>query len=185
MAIKYPMNPESLHDLLKNYQALLARVDAHVKQVTQDYSHKIACKKGCDSCCRFLTLFPVEAFAISAAFVKLDPSRQEPALANPGEKKCPLLVNRECLLYEVRPIICRTHGFPLYFIKNGSPRVDFCPKNFTDMAQFPQKALLDLDQMNTLLAAINTLFLENIESFPPFPDRIPMSQALVLILDME
>ncbi len=182
------MNPEHCHSLLKNYRALLTRVDAHVNQVAQDYSRKIACKKGCDSCCRFLTLFPVEAFAVSTAFLHLDPACQNLVKANqenPDKKKCPLLVNHECLLYTARPIICRTHGFPLYFIKNGNPLVDFCPKNFTGMARFPQKALLDLDQMNTLLAAINTHFLETIEPSTPFPDRIPMSQALVLIQDLE
>lgn len=179
------MNPDILQDLLKNYTALVDRIDCHVQQVAQDYSHAIACQKGCDSCCRFLSLFPVEAFALSMAFSCLDKSCQDLAMAaledgNPG---CPLLVQGECLLYPSRPIICRTHGFPLVFKKKDRTLVDFCPKNFTGMESFPKESLLDLDQLNTLLSAVNQHFLKSIES--KLPPRIPISRALVLFRDME
>jgi len=179
------MKPGIIQDLLKNYTALVGRVDRHVKQVAQDYSHAIACQKGCDSCCRLLNLFPVEAFALSLAFSCLDKSCQEIAMAalERQNKECPLLVQGECLLYPARPIICRTHGFPLVFKKKAQTLVDFCPKNFKHMTSFPKESLLDLDQLNTLLSAINQHFLKNIET--QLPDRIPMSQALVLFRDME
>ena len=201
--------------VLQNYTQFLEKVDAHIQRVEKKYPEEIACKKGCDSCCRFLTLFPVEAFSISAAFLKLDKPRQDfvrsvlvpsipikngPVSANeissglnpsspvPSElekKGCPLLINRECILYEARPIICRTHGFPIYIEKDGESLVDFCPKNFKNNTSFSRDTLLHLEQLNTLLTAINTQFLKSIELDSQFPDRIPISQALFMLCGIE
>ena len=176
------MNRKIMNRLLKNYLALLSRVDAHIKQVQTKYSDEIACKKGCDDCCRFLNLFPVEAFALSAAFCKMDNSGQD--LIMKGLEKgtgCPLLIEGQCMLYEARPIICRTHGYPLYFEKDGETLVDFCPKNFKGVSSFPKESLFDLEQLNTLLATINKEFIESIETDVPLADRIPMSDALGLL----
>ena len=170
-----------INALLKNYAALLARVDAHIKQVETKYSNEIVCKKGCDSCCRFLNLFPVEAFALAAALDKMNTSREVVRAAlEKGTKDCPLLIHRQCVLYGARPIICRTHGYPLYFKKKGEALVDFCPKNFKGVTSFPKECLLDLDQLNTLLVAINNQFLESVKP-ETFTDRIPMSRALLLL----
>ena len=211
------INQDTIELVLKNYTQLLKRIDAHIQRVEKEYSDKIVCKKGCDSCCRFLSLFPVEAFALSAAFLRLDKSTQDlvrdilaqtdlarnnqipsdlspsnlypsdldPERPVPSElektEACPLLINKECILYEARPIICRTHGFPIYIEKDGKSLVDFCPKNFKDVTSFSKDALLSLGHLNTLLTAINTQFLKSIEPDTPFPDRIPISQALFML----
>ena len=97
--------------------ALLKQVDVHIKQVGTDYSDEIVCKRVCDSCCRFLNLFPVEAFSLAWALDKMDTSREVVRAAlEKGTKDCPLLINHQCVLYEARPIICRTHGYPLYCV---------------------------------------------------------------------
>lgn len=178
------MNPKSLKDRLKNYRALLGQVDAHIKRVETTYSDQIVCKKGCDSCCRFLTLFPVEAFALASAFLEMNKSDQDivRAALEKTTTGCPLLINHQCLLYTARPIICRTHGYPLYFKKKGETLVDFCPKNFKGVTSFPKESLLNLEQLNTLLVAINNQFLESIKT-KPFADRIPMSRALLLLTE--
>lgn len=85
------------------------------------------------------------------------------------------------MLYEARPIICRTHGYPLYFEKDGKTLVDFCPKNFKGVSSFPKESLFDLEQLNTLLATINKQFIESIETDVPLADRIAMSDALGLL----
>jgi len=177
------MNPDCQSRLLKNYFDLLNRVDAHIKEVEKNYPGKIACKKGCDSCCRPINLFPVEAVALSAAFGKLDKFSKELVMAGLEKKAkdCPLLINRQCLLYGARPIICRTHGYPLYFKKKIKSMVDFCPKNFKGVTSFPREALLDLEQLNILLTAINKQFLVSIETTKPIADRIPVSKALGLL----
>jgi len=64
--------------------------------------------------------------------------------------------------------------------KKGGTLVGFCPKNFKGVTSFPKESLLDLEQLNTLLAAINNQFLTSIET-QPIADRIPMSRALLLL----
>lgn len=178
------MARDTLALLLKNYDDLLARIDSHVAGVTTEFTSHIACRKGCDGCCKSLTLFPVEALALSRSFSTLRPADQARVLeAAPEDGRCPLLKGHACMLYEARPIICRTHGLPIYMEKDGHPMVDFCPENFKGVKELPKEALLDLDQLNALLTAVNQHFLSRINS--DLPDRIPVSQALLLCREME
>lgn len=183
------MNNDIFDTLFKNYLDLIKRIDTHINQVTQDHKDQIACKKGCDDCCRFLSLFPVEAFILSKAFCSLPEKVREKVMvqAESAEDKCPLLVDHACMAYNARPVICRTHGYPLYMKKDGEAVVAFCPENFKGLTQLPQSAMLDLDQLNTLLTAVNAHFMENLDA--DLPARIPVSQALelwhALIQDLE
>lgn len=169
--------------LFENYTALVKRVDDHTRQVQALYADHIACQKGCDTCCKPLNLFPVEAFALAAAFKAIPPEGRSRAAdvleADTGQ--CPLLVEHQCLLYEARPVICRTHGFPIYMETDGSGMVDFCPENFTGIREFPKEALLNLEQLNTLLTAVNQHFLAAIQTDPPLPERISVGEALFLL----
>ena len=186
------MSDDDLDRLLKNYTDLLARVDAHIRQVEQDHADKIACKKGCDACCRPLNLFPVEALALARAFSALPQNAQQrlrqkiiarqDQVESRDSSGCPLLMDHACLLYQARPVICRTHGFPIYMVKDGEALVDYCPENFKGMAHLPKEALLDLDQLNTLLTAINQHFITAIEA--DLPQRIPILEALFLLDDV-
>ncbi|MCG8617002.1 MAG: YkgJ family cysteine cluster protein, partial [Desulfobacterales bacterium] len=161
--------PEApLDPLLKNYDDLLERIDSHVRGVTDKFSSHISCEKGCDDCCRFLSLFPVEAFALSRAFSELPENQQRLILDEIGkdgddQAKCPLLIGHACMLYKARPIICRTHGLPIYIETDGEGMVDFCPENFKDLDALPKDAMLDLNQLNTLIAAVNNHFITHID----------------------
>lgn len=168
---------------LGNYNALVERVDAHIRNVEIRYAGYIACKKGCDKCCKYLTLFPVEALAMACTFRQLSGERQRKITERVEQNKtgCPLLINSACELYPARPIICRTHGYPIYMEKNGRPRVDFCPDNFIGMTSIPKDALLSIDQLNMTLAVINRHFLESIETGSPLPDRISFYQAVLML----
>jgi Fe-S-cluster containining protein len=178
--------PEDILDtLLQNYTALVERIDAHTARVSDAYKDQMVCRKGCDSCCRFLSLFPVEALSLAAAFERLAPEDQAIVEARireldapENQDNCPLLIDRACMLYSARPVICRTHGFPIYIEKEEGSLVDFCPENFKAAASFPKEALLSLEQLNTMLAAVNTHFLSLLEG--ELPDRIPIDQALYL-----
>ena len=181
---------DDLSPILANYSELVSRVDAHIERVNTLYVDQIACEAGCDSCCRFLSLFPVEAFALARAYAQAAPMQQarimDAVADNPQDREdapCPLLFENRCLLYQARPIICRTHGYPLLINKDGEPRVDFCPKNFKGAWDLSREALLDLDQLNTTLLAVNQHFLSQIETDPPLPERIPVSQALFLLVE--
>ncbi len=179
------MDQNGLDKLLSNYRALRQRVDDHVTKVTDTYAKTIVCKKGCDACCKFLNLFPVEAFAISLAFSRLDQKDREKILKglenDENEQVCPLLKKNECILYPHRPVICRTHGFPILLEKEGEKLVDFCPENFKGVESLTSDAMLDLEQLNKVLTAVNAHFLKSIETDTPLPERISMSDAIRLL----
>ncbi len=181
--------------LLENYTALIEKIDDLVLGIEQKYTDHIACKKGCDSCCRFLNLFPVEAFALAIAFEQMPTNDQAKIIQNieaPFEQTnsepidemdepCPLLINNSCALYLNRPIICRTHGYPIFMKKKEGSYIDFCPKNFKGFKNFPKDALISIEQLNTTLTAINQHFRGSIVTDPPLPERIPISTALFLL----
>lgn len=176
------MDLETIQTLLENYFALVARVDEHIRNLEARYREFISCQKGCDDCCSFLTLFPVEAVALAAAFAALPPEdRTAVRSADKDEDRCPLLLDHQCRLYKARPIICRTHGLPIYMEEDGCARVDFCPENFKGITDFPKEALLDLDQVNTVLTVVNRHFIHSVKE--ELPERIPVSRALFLLGD--
>lgn len=174
------MTEHVLDSLLKNYTDLITRVDEHIQRLARVHKDQLACRKGCDECCRHLSLFPVEAFALSQAFGRLDDACREGVLdqARQTDRACPLLVDHICVVYGARPIICRTHGYPLYMEKEGRAVVDFCPKNFKGVKKLDRSDMLDLDRMNTLLIAVNNHFISSFED--GLPDRISVDQALEL-----
>ena len=181
------MDEHRLDIVLSNYTELLKRIDDHIRRIEKKYPDQIACRKGCDACCKFLTLFPVEALAIARAFINLPENTRHRILHRLENRAdaCPLLIDSACALYAARPVICRTHGYPICIEKKGETWVDFCPKNFSGMTAFPQETLFSLAHLNTMLTAINQHFLENIDTDSPFPDRIPVSDAIFLLNNSE
>lgn len=169
---------------LDSYLQLRGKVDALCRQIESAHAEVISCQAGCDSCCQALTLFPVEAYALARAVAaQPEPIRQR-LRARAGEAadtgSCPLLEGGRCLLYDDRPIICRTHGLPILLREPQGNRVDFCPLNFVGCDSLSGNSLIDLDRLNQLLAAINHDFVaRNLGSTAP-PDRIPIGEALLL-----
>ncbi len=170
-------------DVLKNYFDLIERVDELCRRITREYGEHIVCKKGCDGCCRHFSLFPVEAAALSEALreqprTRVEHIRERARSAAPKEV-CPLLQDGDCLLYEARPIICRTHGLPILTVQDGRRQVDVCPLNFKKVDSLPGSAMIDIDRLNTTLAAINGLFVTEYGGRSPLPGRIRMVEALL------
>ena len=153
---------------LENYLALKSRVDELCSSTARRFDAQISCRPGCDSCCRHLSVFAVEAAALHEAMravAEADAALIRQAAAHATlQAPCPLLRNGLCLLYQARPIICRTHGLPLLISRDGESGVDFCPQNFRELSSIPGDAVIDLDRLNATLAAINVLYLQ---SFPP------------------
>ncbi len=119
--------------------------------------------------------------------MKLSQQEQDRIISRSNEnpKACPLLIDHECILYAARPVICRTHGYPIYIEQEGESLADFCPKNFRTLKSIPNDAFLNIKQLNTLLIAVNNHFLESIETDSPFPERIEISKALTLLNDVD
>jgi uncharacterized protein len=163
---------------LDNYLALRSRVDELCHNTSTLLQDAISCRAGCDACCRHLSVCAVEAAALRAALSALpdaDAARIRAAAdAAAPDGPCPLLQDGLCLLYEARPIICRTHGLPLLIDRDGEKGVDFCPENFQGLSSIPGKAVIDLERLNQLLMAINALFLHS----SPGPERLTLAEAL-------
>ncbi len=172
-------------ELLYNYSALVDKVDSLCREIILASGDAIACRKGCDGCCRQFSVFPVEAFSIACAVATLDPAQahmiRDRALSLRDGDDCPLLDHGCCLLYDHRPIICRTHGLPI-LIRNGeTPTVDFCPRNYRNVESIEGRCIIDLDRLNDTLAAINSIFIK--EWFGcrlPFSDRLSIAEAVLL-----
>ncbi|WP_246125751.1 YkgJ family cysteine cluster protein [Geobacter argillaceus] len=171
-------------DALANYRILVANVDALCERIAAVYGNHIKCAPGCDACCRHLTLFPVEAYALAKAVNALaEPLRTElraEAASTTPEAPCPLLRESTCLLYDARPLICRTHGFPILLETADGTREDHCPRNFQGLASLPGNAVIQLERLNEALATVNALFLQNIPAHPDSGDRLTIARAILL-----
>jgi hypothetical protein len=171
---------------LRNYRNLVEKVDALCRRIATGYGEYLACGKGCDDCCRHISLFPVEAFALTSAIGELPggvSGHIRDRARRASSDACPLLENGLCLLYAFRPIICRTHGFPLLSCAAGEKVIDYCPKNFMEITSLPADAVLNLDILNTTLAAINAVFIASRgNSTNAELNRIPIAEALLLEL---
>lgn len=159
------------------YREILGRLDAWTEGARALHEGRMECRRGCDDCCRrHLSLFPVEADALGRAAAELRSPERE-ALARHladwdarhgeglGEAPCPLLSEGACLLYEARPVLCRTHGFPLLSRPSGDPdsgeegSLSWCFRNFADAETRPPapEGILDMDRINRVLGAVQAL----------------------------
>ena len=91
-------------------------------------------------------------------------------------ERCPLLLHDHCLLYSARPIICRTHGLPIIYTIDGQRQSDCCPRNVTELTSLDGSHVVDLDTLNTLLVAINAIYLSQGESSDEL--RVTIAAAL-------
>lgn len=166
-----------MNDPLANYHSLVAKVDDLCRGVEDRLGEAITCHAGCASCCQAITVFPVEAVAMIEAANRLTPEQLQHLKLHLGGwsegDACPLLEAEHCLLYAARPIICRSHGLPILLVEAEQRRVDVCPKNCQGIDHLPGEAVLDLERLNTLLAAVNALYLR--EFGIRLPERISLA----------
>lgn len=170
-----------MHRLLENYQQLIARVDSLCNTIAATLGKQITCSAGCSSCCTSITVFPVEAAAMREALDTLPVQKAEEirryVLDHADGERCPLLFHHHCLLYEARPIICRTHGLPIIYTMEGQRNSDCCPLNLTDFESLSGTSVVDLDKLNTLLVAVNSIYLSQAESSES-EIRVTIAEAL-------
>lgn len=172
-----------MENLLVNYKQLVERVDALCSSIERALGGQITCSAGCSDCCTAITLFPVEAAAIQSALAAL-PAEEAAAIRRhvaeqAGGERCPLLSSHRCLLYAARPIICRTHGLPILVTEGNSQRVDCCPLNLTASESLPASAVIGLDRLNTVLVAVNALFLSQTEEVPDLAERLTIAETIL------
>ncbi|HJX30576.1 MAG TPA: YkgJ family cysteine cluster protein [Thermodesulfobacteriota bacterium] len=161
-------------EIFRNYQKLLNKVDEFSSRIIKRYRKHISCGYGCSDCCQQnLNLFPLEYSFLQKGFSRL-PEPMQKIVRNRAAQglgdytPCVLLNHGACVLYARRPIICRTHGLPLFIKEGDKERRDCCPKNFTSygLELLPQTDFLYLERLNTILITVNQVFasLTGIES---------------------
>lgn len=166
---------------LDNYKQLTAKIDALCREIESALGEQFTCSEGCSSCCTTITLFPVEAAALRDALDTLPGQeaefiRQHVAQHASGER-CPLLSHHHCLLYNARPIICRTHGLPVIYTEDQQHKSDCCPYNMTETETICGTNVVDLDKLNALLVAVNALYLSQTEASDG-PERLTIVEAI-------
>lgn len=173
----------------ENYISFLDKIDVFCREATLVYEKDMSCGKGCSSCCSHFSLFPVEALYIRLAMENSGEStvsrirdKAMERLHNP-DGDCPLLEDGICMLYPYRPIICRTHGLPVLVRMEKGTRVDFCPLNFISGRKPEQAHILDIEQLNTTLSAVNRLFLNTQFQEGEIPERFLLAEALLIDLE--
>ena len=170
-----------MSQFLENYKQLTARVDSLCDAITAALGEQLTCSAGCSSCCTSITVFPVEAAAMREVLENL-PHRQSEEIhrhvtEHADGERCPLLLHHRCLLYEARPIICRTHGLPIIYTSDGQRNSDCCPHNLTDAESVSGSNVVDLDKLNTLLVAVNSIYLTHTDSAEA-DTRVTIAEAL-------
>ncbi|MGD9975903.1 MAG: YkgJ family cysteine cluster protein [Desulfatirhabdiaceae bacterium] len=174
------LSPVICHPSLNNYHRLIERVDRHCQGIQNQYGELMDCRKGCSACCRHISVFPVEAVAMMDSIAKLPKAILACLDKYDGIRltECPLLKDAECLIYPARPLICRTHGFPLLTVESDMPVISCCPQNFQNLSPIPSQAVIDLEPLNRMLVAINALFLKEWDKNPWPTPRVRLSDVI-------
>lgn len=138
--------------LCADYRQLVAEIDVAISQLIEKrFVNLLHCRPGCASCCQAFRVLPLEAALLRRAM-----SARE-AVPAAGDDHCRLLLDERCLVYEQRPIICRTQGLPIAYIDETADKIEVsaCPLNFGGDYQFVHEDLLFLDRFNNRLAGLN------------------------------
>ncbi len=134
---------------------LRENVDRFMVQCLERHGDAMACQPGCATCCAAdLTVFPVEAAPLFTAVQAL-PEELRAAVRERAEAgvHCALLVNERCVVYEERPVICRTQGLAL-LLDDGT--VAACPLNFDDTPEaVPAEDQMSLPRLNLMLSMLH------------------------------
>lgn len=145
-------------EVLREYFSFRAELDTHCAELYALHDDHLNCRNGCDMCCENFGVLPVEYEAIKQQAAEKLKLGQKPE--NPSD--CPFLVGHSCVIYNARPVICRTQGLPLLFMGEEDWELSACELNFThfDFENFDQENTFPMDRYNSRLFMINKRFLE-------------------------
>jgi hypothetical protein len=142
---------------VSRYRDVASKVDTFFARVQARYASDLQCGSGCSDCCAVrLTVTSVEAAEISRFVAGWSVTRRATLAANvaASTSSCAALDPAgHCLIYDARPIVCRSHGVPIRMRERRSlPVVEACHRNFT--AHGPAAADPDCILDQTTLSAL-------------------------------
>lgn len=148
---------------MSRYPALAAKVDAFFARVQARHPTDLRCDRGCSHCCHVrLSVTGVEAEAVRGEVASWPEARRAALAANvasaPADRCAALDAGGRCLIYAVRPIVCRSHGAPIRMRDaRALPVVEACRENFT--ARGPAAAdadcILDQETLSAMVLAVD------------------------------
>jgi Fe-S-cluster containining protein len=120
---------EWLPMLLDAYAMVDTGVETAIKEHEAEHGVKLACREGCDSCCRSQTdvpLYPLELvgiywYAAERITGEARKALKERLLFYAKGRPCPFLAEGSCLIHKVRPVSCRQFNV---FVKPCGPGED-------------------------------------------------------------
>ena len=150
------------------YRELTAKVDAFFARVVARHRADMQCGAGCDMCChtRF-TITGVEAADVERFVGAMDDGARAhlaSIVRRPLDERDPRCAalddDGRCLIYDARPLVCRSHGAPIRlqveYDGRSLPIVQCCSLNFP---RGPERAdpdcVLDQQTLSALLAAVD------------------------------
>ena len=142
---------------MSRYRELTAKVDAFFARVSQRYGDDMQCGTGCSDCCHVrLTITAVEATAIRELIATWSDTRRAELRANAAAStdRCAALAAGRCLIYDARPIVCRSHGAPIRITERSLPVVQSCFRNFTH-TEPAGDCVLDQTTLSALVLAVD------------------------------
>ena len=164
---------EALSTLFERYETLCRYCDDFFNRVADKFPNHMQCAKGCSSCCLLETVAPLEAYIIVSYL------QQHPIIAKrKSSEHCVFLEQDTCLIYPVRPIICRTHGLPIQY---PAPQgYDVCPLNFpeTDLTLLDKHYVLDAELITSNFMRLNLAFCLLTQSADAAEERIALADIL-------
>ena len=140
-------------DALRAIRALHRKADEFFRVAVQASPGSFKCGPGCHGCCHLdLSVFPVEAATVEEAVASLGESEKSKVLHNLENRSYCVFLDQgqgTCLIYDARPLICRTHGMAV--LMDGE--LSHCPLNYP--GERPSRShILDLSKLNAALASI-------------------------------
>jgi Fe-S-cluster containining protein len=174
---------------IDKYWQLVGKIDKFSKDWERDPPMPLDCYPGCDGCCqeRF-TIYAVESAAIGKA-IQNALSRDPLTLMDKDINGCPYLEDSMCLIYNHRPIICRTQGYPITFSdEDGKTVSDICCPGDRERNEvsLPAKYVLDFETLDECLASLNFLYLVEMEEQGiVVPSKVDILDTLRYSLDPE
>ena len=138
---------------------LTAKVDAFFARVESRHADDIQCNTGCSDCCHVrLTVTSVEASAIRTAVAAWPADRRAQLTANvaaaPADRCTALDPAGRCLIYDARPVVCRSHGAPIRMRQGSLPVIQSCHRNFKSVTP-DADCVLDQETLSALTLAVD------------------------------
>ncbi len=145
---------------MSRYPELAAKVDAFFARVEARHGSDLQCQTGCSDCCHArLTVPRVEAQAITHELARWPAPRRAALAANAAlsTDRCAALDPQgRCMIYEVRPLVCRSHGAPIRLREGSLPVVRACFRNFPGGPEHASPdCILDQQTLSAMVLAVN------------------------------